>query len=101
MFEFNQSLLRGEAGRERRRSGADDELALRPNTVITALRYGEMCFTRRMKESHSQEITSDVLFRADQLQGLPPLGSERARHVRPKASTQSGLEERGNGISLP
>lgn len=101
MFEFNQSLLRGEAGRERRRSGVDDELALRPNTVITALRYGEMCFTRRMKESHSQEITSDVLFRADQLQGLAPLGSERTRHVRPKASTQSGLEERGNGISLP
>lgn len=66
VFEFNHSLWGKQKG-----SGADEPV----NILITALHYNKICFTKRAKESHSQEIISDVLFRVDRIQGLPPLGS--------------------------
>lgn len=43
---------------------------------------------QRVKESHSQEIISDVLFRVDRVQGLPSLGSVWTGNFRPKANTE-------------
>lgn len=66
---LNSITLFGE--KKNQRSGADEP----ENIIITALHYNKICFTKRVKESHSQEIISDVLFRVDRIQGLPSLGS--------------------------
>lgn len=75
-----QSLSLG----KKKRSGADEPV----NIVITALHYNKICFTKRITESHSQEIISDVLFRADRIQGLPSLGSLWTGNFRPKSNTE-------------
>lgn len=48
VFEFNHSLW---GKQKKKRSGADEPV----NIVITALHYNKICFTKRVKESHSRK----------------------------------------------